>query len=554
MKQLPGFSKQLVGKEFEKDLLFKIKPKKIFIDKEQVFQENLELKLKVHSLSEETLKLRTKIMQIENELSRKEDQNHWDKPKGSSIVQNLKNTIKDIKLDIQNKDWEISKLKSNLKCSKVYELEAEIQAYIDECTRLRHHLEEVIKIRQIPSETENLNIQALQFLKKENSSLIQLLNSSKIEIKACKEELENEKKKKKPFIKKIDVNTRIEIQKLKTILDTNTKEFTIKEEKYKKEICFWKNKFELISFKPNHKSEIFFCFKPIAPKIFKIIAKGIPNKFKNIEEFANGAKNLKNNTSLLVYIKDSCGDIKIKHIEESLKFFGLNRTEDLVFAIKEWFEVFNYNEAYEEKVDEKIKEFSINKHSSDIKVFEISNEKVEVPSFSIVSTSFPDKSHGSDTNRVKSSNFEENINPFIVSADILNLIEKLAFTLQIHRIEKADFCRIFENTEKITFKDLQNTFVKDPFKFDLESSEKISKFLFGLTNLSDFVLISEIQAKFEKYSENWKTFSQDDEDMLDSELKEFVSKNSLSFYKKSLEKDEKKQGIIEWKDFLDILS
>ena len=153
-------------------------------------------------------------------------------------------------------------------------------------------------------------------------------------------------------------------------------------------------------------------------------------------------------------------------------------------------------------MDEKIKEFSINKHSSDIKVFEISNEKVEVPSFSIVSTSFPDKSHGSDTNRVKSSNFEENINPFIVSADILNLIEKLAYTLQIHRIEKADFCRIFENTEKITFKDLQNTFVKDPFKFDLESSEKISKFLFGLTNLSDFVLISEIQAKFEKYSEN----------------------------------------------------
>ena len=129
-------------------------------------------------------------------------------------------------------------MKSNLKCSKVYELEAEIQAYINECTRLRHHLEEVIKIRQIPSETENLNIQALQFLKKENSSLIQLLNSSKIEIKACKEELENEKKKKKPFIKKIDVNTRIEIQKLKTILDTNTKEFTIKEEKYKKEICF----------------------------------------------------------------------------------------------------------------------------------------------------------------------------------------------------------------------------------------------------------------------------------------------------------------------------
>ena len=136
----------------------------------------------------------------------------------------------------------------------------------------------------------------------------------------------------------------------------------------------------------------------------------------------------------------------------------------------------------------------------------------------------------------------------------MNLIEKLAFTLQIHRIEKADFCRIFENTEKITFKDLQNTFVKDPFKFDLESSEKISKFLFGLTNLSDFVLISEIQAKFEKYSENWKTFSQDDEDMLDSELKEFVSKHSLSFYEKSLENDEKKQGIIEWKDFVDILS
>jgi len=36
-------------------------------------------------------------------------------------------------------------LKKNIKSTKIAEIEVELKMYMDECTRLRHQLEEVIK-------------------------------------------------------------------------------------------------------------------------------------------------------------------------------------------------------------------------------------------------------------------------------------------------------------------------------------------------------------------------------------------------------------------------
>ena len=45
------------------------------------------------------------------------------------------------------KSEEVKKLKQSIKSTKAFELEVEVQSYIDECTRLRHLLEEAFNGR-----------------------------------------------------------------------------------------------------------------------------------------------------------------------------------------------------------------------------------------------------------------------------------------------------------------------------------------------------------------------------------------------------------------------
>jgi hypothetical protein len=49
-------------------------------------------------------------------------------------------------------------LKHNIKSTKISEIEVEMKMYIDECTRLRHQLEEVIKSKDTFADPEELKI------------------------------------------------------------------------------------------------------------------------------------------------------------------------------------------------------------------------------------------------------------------------------------------------------------------------------------------------------------------------------------------------------------
>ncbi|OMJ88271.1 hypothetical protein SteCoe_9858 [Stentor coeruleus] len=240
-------------REFDNDFIQKIKPKQIQIDKEQLYQENLELKLKTHSLTQEVLRLKTKNMQIENELNRKEESKDikytYEKPQSTTLIPNLKKKIKDLKNELGQSEKEIHRLKSNIKCSKTTELEAEVQAYIDECTRLRHHLEETLKAKQEPTEEEIMTSHVLTSLRTENSELKKQLSTTKNDISALQKSLDEEKKKKRPIVKKIDVNKRTEIQKLRFALDKANKDFQEKEEKYQTDIALLNAKLEQKSIK-----------------------------------------------------------------------------------------------------------------------------------------------------------------------------------------------------------------------------------------------------------------------------------------------------------------
>ena len=227
-------------------VLSKLKPRRVTIDRERLYEENMALKLKNNGLHEELTRLRTKTLQIEKELNKREDQaDHLQVLKPTHMINSLKSSIKDLKYEIQLKNEEISKLKKNIKSTKINEIELEVQAYIDECTRLRHHLEEIMRQRDTPQLSQGIsddkNIQqsfALNNLKKENKDLNQAVAQGNEEINKWRERvMELEKNKKKNGVKKGEINSlKNEVSKLKSMLDNAGKEISMKESGQKEEL------------------------------------------------------------------------------------------------------------------------------------------------------------------------------------------------------------------------------------------------------------------------------------------------------------------------------
>lgn len=346
-------------KDLDKDLLFKIKPKHVNIDKEQLFQENMQLKLQSHALQEELVKLRTKYTQIEHELNKKdklkENSGSWDRVQSVSLTQNLKQSIKDLKSNLENKEKEIFKLRSNLRCSRTNELEAELQAYVDECTRLRHHLEETIKSNSDTSNQDYLTAQALDSLQADKSRLESLNKTLQTELNDLKSSIDEEKKRKKMIVRKVDVNQRSEIQKLKLALQGRERElkekekefkeiqkdFKEKEDKLRGENSNLKTKLEnsLAKLKQNPGTAL--IYKPSAPAFFRIISACV-SKLKGLKEFLEGVKVAKSISQIFEYVKGLYPQVKQSHIMEIMDLFKLKKPENLYEVIKEWFYLYDY--------------------------------------------------------------------------------------------------------------------------------------------------------------------------------------------------------------------
>mmetsp|Transcript_5825 Transcript_5825/g.10390 ORF Transcript_5825/g.10390 Transcript_5825/m.10390 type:complete len:838 (+) Transcript_5825:2555-5068(+) len=132
-------------------LLTKLKPRGVATDKERLYEDNLALKHQNNQLRDENTRLKTKLSTLDRELSRREDTIYELKGIRSPVVKktqalvSLKQGVRELKLCIEEKDREIADLKKNIKGTKLGEMQIEIQAYVDECTRLRRHYDDLVK-------------------------------------------------------------------------------------------------------------------------------------------------------------------------------------------------------------------------------------------------------------------------------------------------------------------------------------------------------------------------------------------------------------------------
>ena len=74
------------------------------------------------------------------------------------MVINLKRKIKEAQSENQRRLDEIEALKRNIRSTRQQEIEIEVKLYMEECARLRHQLEEVIRSKDTFADPQELKI------------------------------------------------------------------------------------------------------------------------------------------------------------------------------------------------------------------------------------------------------------------------------------------------------------------------------------------------------------------------------------------------------------
>ena len=112
------------------------RPKLSQYRKEDLYDERMTLKSKANQLEEENTRLKTRIKFLEKEAKRDEtgDEN--------SLLAVFKAQVKDLRAKLDEKEAELKDLKQNIKVTRATEVQVELKAYMDECTRLRRIAEE----------------------------------------------------------------------------------------------------------------------------------------------------------------------------------------------------------------------------------------------------------------------------------------------------------------------------------------------------------------------------------------------------------------------------
>lgn len=177
----------------------KPRPKSIMIEKEQLYDENMQLKMLSNGLLEENIKLKTRLQQSENDLKKNVEKGSDKEFKGSNIVMKLKEKVKDQKESIGKVTAELNELKISIRATRVVELEEEAKQYFNECWRLKKILEDSAKTeKRTPKELKSeentgffaekiKNLEArVQLLTSENKAQKALLESQTSEIKSLK--------------------------------------------------------------------------------------------------------------------------------------------------------------------------------------------------------------------------------------------------------------------------------------------------------------------------------------------------------------------------------
>lgn len=80
---------------------------------------------------------------------------------------NLKRKVRDLNMEVQRKVDETEALRRNIRSTRLQEIEVEVKMYMDECARLRHQLEEVIRSKDTFADPQELKIIEEKFLQRD---------------------------------------------------------------------------------------------------------------------------------------------------------------------------------------------------------------------------------------------------------------------------------------------------------------------------------------------------------------------------------------------------
>lgn len=164
----------------------KLRPRVVQQERERLYDDVMKQRMTTNRFKDENTKLRTKLQMVEVELLKKDKviddllvQQEMNMAMGakytsirgtkldSHLVINLKRKVKEQQLEVQQKLEEIEALKRNIRSTRMNENEVEIKLYIEECARLRHQLEEVIRSKDTFADPQELKIIEEKFQQKD---------------------------------------------------------------------------------------------------------------------------------------------------------------------------------------------------------------------------------------------------------------------------------------------------------------------------------------------------------------------------------------------------
>ena len=176
---------------------------RIFLEKERLYDENIQLKQLSNSLVDENQKLKTKLLQREHDFKKPFEKEY----KSNNLTSSLKFQIKELKDKIEKIQSEYSELKISVRATRVAELEEEAKQYFNECWRLKKLIEDGVTTQSrdnpnsnnpdLPekkSKPKSSELEVLQseitLLKSQNEKALKDMKIYKLQAEECKKQLD----------------------------------------------------------------------------------------------------------------------------------------------------------------------------------------------------------------------------------------------------------------------------------------------------------------------------------------------------------------------------
>lgn len=122
------------------------------LEKEKLYEENQSLKQELNSVIDDNLRLKTKLAQSQKNIDKRINENsmiNLSRDKSSvHLIDSLRQTIHDIRQELEEKDKTIKSLKKNIKVTKLSEIISELTVFQEECERLKEFLYESNREKQ----------------------------------------------------------------------------------------------------------------------------------------------------------------------------------------------------------------------------------------------------------------------------------------------------------------------------------------------------------------------------------------------------------------------